>query len=346
MKSYLFLALLFTIGGASAQKNYYQQIEQSKKVIDSIVKTEKKALSIELKTLDEQFADKKISEEQLQTLKKEATNQSKIRIADKTKEETDKLSELVRQQLLSHDTEPTPPTSSHEPCIIKRIDSWLSATSDSLSKPQRTTSYPVYSLGFHNLKQGNHFSNNYFRTNYSNSLEIGFLMNTRLLKNNNLLHLTYGTSLLVNTLRMKGNTYYVIDDNITKIMPYPKEVTLSKFKTHYMIVPLNLEFDFTKPVEKKGKTYYPFAESFRFGVGGYIGVLWTAKQKIKYNEQGGKVKDVAFKNFNVNELIYGVSAHIGYKSCLLYARYNLVPLFKSNPINEYPYSIGIRFEVF
>ena len=171
-------------------------------------------------------------------------------------------------------------------------------------------------------------------------------MNTRLLKNNNLLHLTYGTSLLVNTLRMKGNTYYVIDDNITKIMPYPKEVTLSKFKTHYMIVPLNLEFDFTKPVEKKGKTYYPFAESFRFGVGGYVGVLWTAKQKIKYNEQGGKVKDVAFKNFNVNELIYGVSAHIGYKSCLLYARYNLVPLFKSNPINEYPYSIGIRFEVF
>ena len=56
MKSYLFLALLFTIGVASAQKNYYQQIEQSKKVIDSIVKTEKKALSIELKTLDEQFA--------------------------------------------------------------------------------------------------------------------------------------------------------------------------------------------------------------------------------------------------------------------------------------------------
>ena len=42
MKSYLFLALLFTIGVASAQKNYYQQIEQSKKVIDSIVKTVKK----------------------------------------------------------------------------------------------------------------------------------------------------------------------------------------------------------------------------------------------------------------------------------------------------------------
>lgn len=345
MKSYLFLALLFTIGVASAQKNYYQQIEQSKKVIDSIVKTEKKALSIELKTLDEQFADKKISEEQLQTLKKEATNQSKIRIADKTKEETDKLSELVRQQLLSHDTKPTPPTSSREPCIIKHIDSWLSTT-DTLSKPQRTISYLTYSIGYSNLKQGNHFSNENFSIGFSNSFEVGFLMNSRLLKNNNLLHLTYGTSLLVNTLRMKGNTYYVIDDNITKIMPYPKEVTLSKFKTHYLILPLNLEFDFTKPVEKKGKTYYPFAESFRFGVGGYVGVLGTAKQKIKYNEQGGKVKHVAFKNFNVNELIYGVSAHIGYKWGLLYARYNLVPLFKSNPINEYPYSIGIRFEVF
>ena len=109
MKSYLFLALLFTIGVASAQKNYYQQIEQSKKVIDSIVKTEKKALSIELKTLDEQFADKKISEEQLQTLKKEATNQSKIRIADKTKEETDKLSDGSSCSVTIQSLPPLPP---------------------------------------------------------------------------------------------------------------------------------------------------------------------------------------------------------------------------------------------
>lgn len=48
------------------------------------------------------------------------------------------------------------------------------------------------------------------------------------------------------------------------------------------------------------------------------------------------------KYYNVNEWTYGVSAHIGYGWFSFYARYSLVPLFTNNPINEYPFSVGIR----
>ena len=66
-------------------------------------------------------------------------------------------------------------------------------------------------------------------------------------------------------------------------------------------------------------------------------------QKIKYNNGGDTYKTVMRNDLNVSPFIYGLSAHLGYKSFSIYARYSLAPLFRNNPVNEYPFSIGMRF---
>ena len=144
-------------------------------------------------------------------------------------------------------------------------------------------------------------------------------------------------------LKMKEDEHFVKNGNITEIVPYPKETIKSKFKTMYLILPINLEFDLTDSFTYNDKTYYPTHQAFRVGVGTYVGALLTTKQKVKYTENGSTHKDMNRKYYNVNEWTYGVSAHIGYGNFAFYARYSLVPLFTNNPINEYPFSVGIRF---
>lgn len=209
-------------------------------------------------------------------------------------------------------------------------------------KYKRTQSGLNFAIGFHNLNSREHFSNDHFRLWGSKSVEIGYTRNTRLLNNTNLLHLTYGLSWMMDKLKMKGDEHFVKEGNITKIEPYPKETIRSKFKTIYLILPVNLEFDLTPPLIHKDKKYFPIHKQFRFGIGGYIGALLTTKQKVKYEEDGRVRKDKNRKYYNVNEWTYGLSAHIGYRGTVFYARYSLIPLFTNNPVNEYPFSIGIR----
>ena len=107
-------------------------------------------------------------------------------------------------------------------------------------------------------------------------------------------------------------------------------------------MPINIEFDRTDSFTYDDKTDYPTHQAIRVGVGTYVGELLTTKQRVKYTENGSTHKDMNRKYYNVNEWTYGVSAHIGYGNFAFYARYSLVPLFTNNPINEYPFSVGIR----
>ncbi|WP_172915608.1 hypothetical protein [Capnocytophaga canimorsus] len=200
-----------------------------------------------------------------------------------------------------------------------------------------------FALAFHNMRSNEHFSNDKFRIWGSKSVEIGYYNNVRLLKDNNLLHLNYGLSWMMNKLKMKDSDYFVNNNGITEIQPYKVPVIKSKFKTHYLILPMNLELDFTPICTYEDKKHYPIHKSFRVGVGAYAGLLLNSKQKVKYRASGSTHKELNFNRMNVNEWIYGVSAHIGIGSGVFYARYSLVPLFRNNPTNEYPFSIGMRW---
>lgn len=368
----LCMFLIVAFEGITAQ-DFKDKIAQTKRSIDSIVTAEKAQLKERLRTIEYRLDRKEITEIESRDLKREASKEAAEAIRIKTREQSEKLSALLHQRIAekdlsdsiiykkemqkvidSVDIENRPPKNERTEVYVDRNYVHIGHNGIYIgqvpyreedyyeSDYKRTQGGGYFALAFHNLNSSEHFSNNHFRLWGSKSVEIGYIRNTRLLKNNNLLHLNYGLSWMMNKLKMKEDEHFVKNGNITEIVPYPKETIKSKFKTMYLILPISLEFDFTEPVQYKGKTYYPAQMGFHAGVGAYVGALLATKQKVKYTENGSTHKDMNRKYYNVNEWTYGVSANIGYGWFSFYARYSLVPLFTNNPINEYPFSVGIR----
>ena len=368
----LCMFLIVAFEGITAQ-DFKDKIAQTKRSIDSIVTAEKAQLKERLRTIDYRLDRKEITEIESRDLKREASKEAAEAIRIKTREQSEKLSALLHQRIAekhlsdsiiykkemqkvidSVDIENRPTKTERTEVYVHKNYVHIGHSGIYIgNEPYREEDYyesdykrtqggGYFALAFHNLNSSEHFSNNHFRLWGSKSVEIGYIRNTRLLKNNNLLHLNYGLSWMMDKLKMKEDEHFVKNGNITEIVPYPKETIKSKFKTMYLILPINLEFDLTDSFTYNDKTYYPTHQAFRVGVGTYVGALLTTKQKVKYTENGSTHKDMNRKYYNVNEWTYGVSAHIGYGNFAFYARYSLVPLFTNNPINEYPFSVGIR----
>jgi len=179
----------------------------------------------------------------------------------------------------------------------------------------------------------------------SHFYEWGFTYNSRLMKNDNLLHAKYGLSLMYNNIRPTNNRTFVVNGDQTNLEVNSIHLTESRFRNVYLAVPVHLEFDFTRPIEKNGKTYFKTHKSFRFGVGGYAGINVKSKQILKFEEDDLKYKTRIKGDYNVNNFIYGLSSYIGYRDVSLYFKYDLNPLFQDNLVKENNISLGLRLDL-
>lgn len=132
-----------------------------------------------------------------------------------------------------------------------------------------------------------------------------------------------------NRFEIKGNNYFVTENEITRLMPYEKPLKSSKLRLHYLIIPIELQ----KKIRRES----------HIGIGCYFGGLIDATQKIKYEENGEDYKLVFRNNLKPNRATYGVSAQIGYGGLAIYAKYSLAPLFQHTPTEIHPLSIGVSF---
>jgi hypothetical protein len=187
-------------------------------------------------------------------------------------------------------------------------------------------------------------ANSDFRYWGSHFYEWGITANTRFFKNDNLLHLKYGLSLMYNNLRATDNRYFVVNGDQTDLVESPIHLEDSRFRNVFLSVPVHLEFDFTKAKVKDGKKIFRTHESVRLGIGGYAGMRVKSKQILKYEDGGRDVTQKTKGNFNVNDFIYGVSTYIGYKETSIYLKYDLNPMFKDNAIKQNNISLGFRFD--
>ncbi|RIY38065.1 hypothetical protein CKY20_00510 [Capnocytophaga canis] len=375
MKNTILITItLLCLGSLKAQKKENQAIEQAKQAIDSVITAEKKLLKQKLVLIDDMVDKKEVSKDEGERLRRQIAEESRRNIQTKTALEREKLITILRSKTITTDSivnseaytkalakldsliekpvEETQKKDTHEKIVINDEIYYIKATGERAEKSQIVRIYNRYrtskggfnfALGFHTLNGSENFGGDKFRVWGSKSVEIGYSRNVRVFKNSNLLHLNYGVSWVMNKLKMKNNDYFVANsDGTTTIEPFRTSLNKSKFKNFYLTLPVNLEIDLTPSYEKNGKTYYPYKRNFRAGIGAYVGVLLNSKQVLCYQENRG-VRDVNKGNFHVNDWIYGISAHFGYRSSVFYAKYNLVPLFRNNPVKEYPLSLGIRF---
>ena len=213
---------------------------------------------------------------------------------------------------------------------------------------RRTTSQFVFAFGLNNLVtdgDSNSLENSDFKTWNSRFVEWGFTFNSRVFKENNLLHFKYGLSLMYNNLRPTDNRYFVKEGNLTTLQTFGDDLRENKFRTSMIVLPLHLEFDFTpKIVGEDGVSRFRTHKSFRLGIGGFGGLNYQSTQKLRYEEDDIRFKNKQKGDFNVSTFVYGLSGYLGYRSTSLYVKYNLNSLFKNNPNDQNNISLGLRFD--
>lgn len=302
--------------------------------IKTITKQEKDSLKTEVEVVTERLEKKEITKEEAETQKQQLAEKRAKNIEDRVAVEQQKLSDLVKEQVdgkIGSGKRFKFTIFGKDSTKVREIDY------------RRTTSQFVFALGVNRLmNDGNADKNFKWRSDF---YEWGISWNTRIFKNNNLLHAKYGLSLQYNNLRPDDNKMFAVSGGQTILVNSGRNLDVSRFRYVNLVVPAYLEFDLTKKKVNGDKTYFPTHNSFRLGLGGYAGVNVKEKQILKYNdENGNKVKDKTRGDFNVNDFVYGVAAYIGYGKFSLYAKYDLQPVFSNNEIDQKNLSLGIRFD--
>lgn len=339
-KIYLVVFVCLLVNQMKAQETFEGKTKAIASKIESVVKEEKEELKVEIEAVNEQLAQGKLTKEEADEKKKALAEERAKIIETKVAELEDELHVLVQEKvdgkIKSIDTSKT---------IIIHIDKDDFFHKKCSNGEKRTTSQFVFAFGANNLVTDGQVANSDFYYWKSHFYEWGVTGNTRILKEDNLLHFKYGVSLMYNNLRPTDDRYFVKNGAQTDLVTSQLHLDESRFRNVYVMVPLHLEFDFTKKEIRDDANYFRTHKSLRIGLGGYAGFRVKSKQILCYDDAvGNDVEQKTKGNYNVNDFNYGLSTYIGYKATSLYLKYDLQPLFEKNPVDQNNISLGLRFD--
>ncbi|HMB63873.1 MAG TPA: hypothetical protein VKN36_12415, partial [Eudoraea sp.] len=161
----------------------------------------------------------------------------------------------------------------------------------------------------------------------------------------NFMRINYGFSFQFNGLKPKDNQYFVLNNGQAELEEFDVELKKSKLRMDNLVFPVHFEFGPSRLRKTEEKMRYSLSRQFRIGIGGYGGFNLGSRQKLKYTRDGDKVKDKFKRSYSTNDLIYGISAYMGIEGVLLYAKYDLNPIFNDAPLDQRNISLGLRFDL-
>lgn len=339
---YVSIALVTLVNTVSAQeKTFEQSAKQIGVQIKTIAEEEKKALKAEVEAIDKALESGKMTKEEAANAKAKIAEERAKNIETKIAEQEAALRALINGKLDFEEANDTTKKNSFS------IPGGYRKNKENENKSEnRTTSQFVFATGYNNLVTDGAVANSEFSYTRSGFYEWGVTWNTRLSKNSNLLHLKYGVGFMYNTLNATDNRVFADVNNQTVLVPFFTDLRPRKtyFKNVYFVVPVHLEFDFSKTKTVDEKKVFKSHKGARFGIGGFVGVNTNSKQFISYKQDGYKISEKQKGDFNVNDFTYGLSTYIGYKQTSLYLKYDLNPVFENNAIDQNNISLGIRFD--
>lgn len=335
----LAVALTFT-GKLMAQETTPKtKIELLKASKEQIIVEEKEALKKEVEAIMARQDANEITSEKAAILKKEAAERRALNIENRIAIIDNKIALLERN---GEDS------SENKVSIFsdgKTIDIQLGAPKER-KYDLRTTSDLVFAVGLNNvITEGESLDDSDFKIGGSRFAELGWAWKTRVFKESNWLRVKYGFSFQFNGLKPTDNRYYVENGEQTDLEVYPLDLKKSKFRQDNLVFPVHFEFGPSEKEEKENYFRYNTHNKLKFGIGGYAGFNLSSRQKLKFKENGEDVKLKLKDDYNTNNFIYGVSAYLGWRGTALYAKYDLNPIFKDNPIEQRNVSLGLRFDM-
>lgn len=367
---------------AYGQPNFEARIAEIKQDILIITEQEKEALRIEVEIINEKLAKKEITASEAELQKKQSAENCAERIETRVEPLEREIRRLVRGTI--EDAPPPPPSpddmdipappsppefegaeppsppdapeSKDDESVTERIfrgdlkdftDEWKPKSKKRKSE-NRTTSQFVFSFGLNNVISGsdlNSLENNGIKSSNSRFYEWGWTWKTRLFKESPLLQLKYGMSLVYNNLRPDDNKYFIKSGEQTILATHDYPLTDEPyFRRINLVVPVHLEFDFSKRRLYDDRVVVRSQKSFRVGIGGYAGVTTRTKQILEYKHDGLRTEEITKGDYNTRQFVYGVSGYIGYRDVSIYTKYDLNSLFVKNAVDQHNISLGIRFD--
>ena len=337
------------------ESNLKRKIEQLKEQKDKIAKQEKKALKEEVKAINARLDKGEITEEEAQELKEAAAKvralniQNRLAIIDNQIALLERNNGEVRElDTLSYKT---------------RLQFGLGAEDDHgttlfgvrldknpnrrrIKYDRRTYTDFVVAFGLNNaIIEDQSLDDSPYKIGGSRFFEFGWQWRTRVFKNSNWLRFHYGLSFQFNGLKPANNQYFVQNRDQTELQEFDLELDKSKLRMDNLVFPIFFEFGPSKRYEYEEKIRYSLRRQFRMGIGGYGGFNIGTRQKLKYQFEGEQIKEKLKRDYNTNELVYGLSAYVGFDDTVLYFKYDLNPIFKDAPIEQRNISLGLRFDL-
>lgn len=177
----------------------------------------------------------------------------------------------------------------------------------------------------------------------SGVFDVGLEFSTRLKKEDDFMRFNYGLTMRIQSLRINDNRIFSTNNNVTTLENPGFNIDRSRFTQVSVLAPVHLELGRRDLKNyEDGIKRYGGSDPFVVGVGGYVGLVSTSSQEIKFDREGRGVTSTITNDYEVNNFQYGLSAYAGWNNLQLFATYGLNEIFKDSPVQQQYLTFGIR----
>jgi hypothetical protein len=337
-----------------------EEASELQSILTRIESEEKEFLKSKVKEINSKLEDGNLSEQEAQDLKLEVAEESAKNIQDAQGLVYDwasfqkrKYGEVDLEQFQDYDSYSTIINElglSPSSFTFKLFDISSKKETDSKSLKERDLPYSnrtfsdlFIGISFNNaVLDGGSIDNTLFKFGGSRSFEIGYEWSTRVFKESNFLRINYGVSFQFNGLKPKNNTIFVANGEQTVLEPFEFDLEKSKFRMDNLILPVHLQFGNSKTTVLDNGNKRFTDQDFKVGLGGFVGINLRNTQKLKFDDGRRDEKLKQRDDFNTNNLLYGLSAFVGWETVAIFAQYNLNPIFNNNVRDLNNFQVGVR----
>ena len=212
---------------------------------------------------------------------------------------------------------------------------------------RRTYGETVIAIGLNNGVSDNAEIGDDFSIGGSRFFEFGHAWKTRVFKNSGALQFKYGWSIQSNKVAFKRNETLVVDNDQASFQEFPVELRKAQLRTTNLVIPLHLEFGGWKKEQGEDYVRYRIGGKFRMGVGVYGGVRLGTQQKLKYTENGERIKVKNRQDYGGDNFVFGLSSYVRVTGDLsIYGKYDLTTAFNTTGLGDVNnVSLGVRFDL-
>ncbi|WP_224488894.1 hypothetical protein [Robertkochia flava] len=323
------------------------RLERLEEARERMIEEERSLLKEKVAEIDQMVEDGQLTPEEAKVKKEEAARNTARNIENRTAILDNKIALVKRGEFVGT-------SDGFLKIDIREEEDWLQIVGFDECFPcsgpkrydRRTTSDLVLAAGFNNvIPEGGSLDDSPYRIGGSKFFEIGWQFKTRVFRESNWLRLVYGLNFQFNGFKPEDDNYFVRDGDLTVLEPFPGNLDKSKLRMDNIVIPVYFEMGPSKRIDRDDYFRYSTRRKFRVGLGGYFGLNYSTRQKLKYKIDGDRSKDKLKNNYNTSNTIYGLAGYVGFGDLTLYTRYELNTLFKDPNPDQHNIAFGLRLEL-